>query len=227
MNDVILKELKVVVERVVGPVRATMVRKRRMREELLAHLVAIFAEEAKLSGDEQAALEQAKRRFGDPRELTGQLQQAVPRWDRCRSILENMGYRPSEAAWHLAVRHFLVMLPIYSLWIPMMLAFDDHPEIRGPMPVEVQSIVARVLVGAVLLVTLFNVILSVVLAPLLNKIGPALASNRRGRVLLAVLCSLAVLCGLLPHFTGVGAAILFILMARQAVKQWHYQADWA
>ena len=38
MNDVTLKELKIVVEQAVRPVRATMARKRRIREELLIHL---------------------------------------------------------------------------------------------------------------------------------------------------------------------------------------------
>ena len=79
MNDVILKELKIVVERAVRPVRATMTRKRRIREELLAHLTAIFEEEAARLGDEQAALERAAERFGDPAELTPELQQSVPR----------------------------------------------------------------------------------------------------------------------------------------------------
>ena len=224
MNDVILQELKRVVEQAVRPVRATMSRKRQMREELLAHLMAVFEEEAERLGNEQAALEQAKRRFGDPGELTTQLQQAVPRWDRCRSILENMGCRPSESAWHLAAKHFLVTLLIYLLWLPMReLALGN---LRNLGPVEAQRIWALVAVGAVLVVALFNVILSVVLAPLLNKIGPVLASKRRGRILLAVLCGFVVLCGLvLPWFTG--AAVLFILMARQAVKQWRYQADWA
>jgi uncharacterized membrane protein len=75
-------------------------------------------------------------------------------------------------------------------------------------------------------VALVNVILSLVLAALLYKIGPVLASTRRGRVLLAVLCGLVALCGLtMPPFTG--AAVLFVLMARQVVKQWRYQADWA
>ena len=79
MNDVSLKELKIVVERAVRPVRATMARKRRMREELLAHLTAIFEEESAKLADERAALDQAKQRFGDPRELTGQLQETVSR----------------------------------------------------------------------------------------------------------------------------------------------------
>jgi hypothetical protein len=86
--------------------------------------------------------------------------------------------------------------------------------------------VALVLVGAVVVTALWNVILSLVLAPLLNKIGPVLASNRWGRVLLAALGTLVVLCGAaLPAFAGV--AVLFILMTRQAVKEWRYQADWA
>ncbi len=221
MDDVIVQELKRVVEQAVRPVAATMTRKRQMREELFAHLMAIFDNEAERLGDEPAALEQAKQRFGDPGELTTQLQQAVPRWDRCRSILENMGYRPSESAWHLAAKHFLAMLLIYLLWLPTWeLAFG---KLR---PVDAQGIMALLLVGAVLWIALFNVILSVVLAPLLNKIGPVLASKRWGRILLAVLCGLVVLGGLvLPAFTG--AAVLFILMARQAVKEGRYQADWA
>ena len=79
MNDVTAKELKIVVERAVRPVRATIARKRKMREELLAHLVSIFEEEMQKAGDEQAALGQAKQRFGDVRELSGHIQGAIPR----------------------------------------------------------------------------------------------------------------------------------------------------
>jgi hypothetical protein len=225
MNDVTLKALKIVVERAVGPVRATMARKRRMREELLAHLLAIFDEEVEKLGDQQAALEQAKQRFGDPRELTTQLQQAVPRWDRYRSIVENMGYRPGESAWHLAAKHFLAMLLIYLLWVPMIeLAFGGLRNL-GPLEQRVWALWAVVAVGAVLFLALFNVILSVVAASLLERMGPVLASKRRGRILLTVLCGLVVLCGVVPHL--IGAAVLFILMARQTVKQRRYQADWA
>ncbi len=191
MDDVVLQELRRVVERAVQPVGATMARKRRMREELLAHLVAIFEEEAETLGDQQAALERAKQRFGDPGELTQQLRQAVPRWDRCRSILENMGCQPGESAWHLAAKHFLLMLPFYSAYLPLWLL--AHGNLRGVGPAEVLRLLALVLAGGVVVVSLFNVILSVALAPLLNKIGPSLASTRRGRILLAVLCGLAVL----------------------------------
>jgi len=212
------------VERTVQPVRATKARKRRMREELLAHLVAIFEEEEEDGGDEQAALEQTKQRFGGPGELTGELQQTVTRRDRCRSILENMGHRPSESAWHLAARHFLVTLLVYLLWLPTLMLFLGR--LRNPFPVEAQHLVALVLVGSVLLVALFNVILSVVLAWLLNRIGPVLASTRRGSTLLTALCGFAALLGfVLPGVTG--AAVLFILMARQATEEWRYQNAWA
>ncbi len=224
MNEATLQELKMVVERAMRPVRATLARKRRMREELLAHLVAIFGEEAGRLGDERAALEQAKQRFGDPGELTAQLQQAVPRWNRWRSVLENLGYRPSEAAWHLAARHFLVMLLIYALWLPIWEGFKFNWRIPGPA--EAQRLVAFILVGAVILAALWNVVLSILLAPLLNNIGPVLASKRGGRIALAVLCGCVVLGGFVtPAFAG--AAVLFFLMARQAVNERRYRDEWA
>lgn len=223
MNNATLTELKVVVERAVRPVRAMMARKHRMREELLAHLVAIFEEEVQRLGNEEAALDVAKGRFGDPRELTAQLQQAVPRWDRYRSILESMGVGPNESAWHLAAKHFVVMLLFYLLWLPTwMLVFQKLPNMELG---EGQYLWAFVLAGAVIVGALYNVLVSVVLAPLLNKIGPVLASTLRGRIVLAVLCGLVALCGLvLPAFFG--AAVLFILMARQAAKEWRYQQAW-
>ncbi|HBO43606.1 MAG TPA: hypothetical protein DD670_06690 [Planctomycetaceae bacterium] len=102
MDDMILQKLKIVVERSVRPVRATMARKRRMREELLAHLVAIVEEEVGRLGDERAALEQAKLRFGDPRELIGQTQETVPWWTRIEWFFEKWPFEPGRPAWRLA-----------------------------------------------------------------------------------------------------------------------------
>ena len=48
MNDCTLTQLKILVERVVRPVRASSERKRKMRDELLAHVSAVFEQEAKL-----------------------------------------------------------------------------------------------------------------------------------------------------------------------------------
>ena len=226
MNDATLQELKIVVERAVRPVRATLSRKRRMREELLAHLTAIFEEEIERRGDTQAALEQAKRRFGDPSELTGQLQQAVPRCDRYRSLLENIGCRPGESAYRLAIRQFLAMLLFYSLWLPiwLLLVFGKSDEIFGPE--GWRRVWALVWIGAIVVTALHNVLISVILAPLLNRIGRAFGSSWWRRLLLAGLSSLVAICGLiLPALAGV--ALVTILMAYQAVKQRRYQTDWA
>lgn len=225
MDDIILQELKRVVEQAVRPVRATIARKRRMREELLAHLTAIFEEEAGKLGDARAALNQAKRRFGDPRELTGQLQQAVPRWDRCRAILEQMGWRPGESTWHLAGRHFLVMLVIYGVALLVALpltfalyAWYDLGKVPGHHDAGTAITLWFVLV-------LLNATLSLTVTPLLSKVGPALAGHCWGRVLLKMLCGLMVPLVFSGAFAG--ATLAIILMARQATEHWRYQREWA
>src|SRR5262245_30530791 len=105
MSDSILTQLKVLVERAVRPVRAIDSRKRRMREELLAHVMAVFQAASARSGDETSALATTISRFGDPHELTGQLQESTPwadgllrHWER--QIL----YRPGESSWWRAMR---------------------------------------------------------------------------------------------------------------------------
>lgn len=82
MNDSTLMELKIIVERAVRPVTASMTRKRKIREELLAHVCAVSDEESARLGDEAAALKEVARRFGDPAELSKQLQNSVPSFDR-------------------------------------------------------------------------------------------------------------------------------------------------
>ena len=121
MNDVTLKELKIVVERAVRPVRATMARKRKMREELLAHLVAIFEEEAESLGDDQAALDQAKRRFGDPAELTPQLQETVPRWDWLVRLGEVGPSSPGESWLSVTGKITILTLATFAAVAPIVL----------------------------------------------------------------------------------------------------------
>jgi hypothetical protein len=81
MNESTLTQLKILVERVVRPVRAGTSYKRKMREELLAHVTAVYEEETVKLGDDRAALERTEQRFGNPAELTSQLQGALPRND--------------------------------------------------------------------------------------------------------------------------------------------------
>jgi len=77
-----IKELKVAVERVVRPIRASARRKDRVREELLAHLTAIFEQELAQTKDRESAVAQARRRFGDCEELRRELQASVPALER-------------------------------------------------------------------------------------------------------------------------------------------------
>jgi hypothetical protein len=90
MNESSLTQLKTLVERAVRPVRASLARKHRMREELLAHVTAVFDEETAQSGDERLALERTELRFGNPTELTLQLQESLPMSDRGVRFLEDV-----------------------------------------------------------------------------------------------------------------------------------------
>jgi hypothetical protein len=101
MNESTLTQLKIIVERAVRPVRASTSRKRKMREELLAHVVGVFEEEWAKLGDERAAVERTALRFGNPAEVTRQLQESVPACDAVRRYWEG---RPGEPAWRAAIR---------------------------------------------------------------------------------------------------------------------------
>jgi hypothetical protein len=101
MNDYTLTQLKILVERVVRPVRASMARKRKMREELLAHVEGVFEDESANLGDERAAMERTALRFGNPTEVTNQLQETVPARDAVRRYWEG---KPGEPVWRTAIR---------------------------------------------------------------------------------------------------------------------------
>jgi hypothetical protein len=71
-----------IVERVVRPLQANIARKRRMRDELLSHLSAIYDEELVRFDDPLSAVEAARERFGDAENLAVELQSTVPRRER-------------------------------------------------------------------------------------------------------------------------------------------------
>jgi hypothetical protein len=114
-----MKELMVVVERAVRPVRAGARRKDRMREELLAHLTSIYEEELARLGDERAAREEAIRRFGESAALTRGLQESLTRRDRLTYFVERWnGWRAQESAARHAFRlavTLLVLLVAFTL----------------------------------------------------------------------------------------------------------------
>jgi ATP-dependent Clp protease ATP-binding subunit ClpC len=122
-----------IVERSVRPVRASIVHKRKMREELFAHLSAIFEEELARSSDPDAALAQAVRRFGEPHELARELDRSLPIHERLSALVERwVQYRAPESAarysLRLSVQLFVLMAVVLSLvttgmyfgygWIP-------------------------------------------------------------------------------------------------------------
>lgn len=109
MNEPALSQLKILVERVVRPVRANFGRKRKMREELLGHVSGVFEEEFAKLRDERLALERTAQRLGPSAELTEQLEAAVPAGDVIDRLLSG---QPGEstlraatrlAAWNLAL----------------------------------------------------------------------------------------------------------------------------
>ncbi len=101
MTDTNLTQLKVLVERIVRPVRASLRTKRKVREELLVHVSGVFEEEFARLGDDRGALAQTTVRLGDPAEVTAQLQKSVSAGDDFRRYWEG---EPGEPAWRTAAR---------------------------------------------------------------------------------------------------------------------------
>ena len=117
MNESTFTQLKILVERAVRPVRASMSHKVKMREELLAHVSAVFEEEAAGLDHEQAALERTAQRFGNPAELTGQLQASVPASDFLLRFLEGMALRTDESMLRRAVRFAVVTFFVCAIYL--------------------------------------------------------------------------------------------------------------
>jgi ATP-dependent Clp protease ATP-binding subunit ClpC len=129
MNDALNTQLKILVERAVRPVRAGLARKKKMREELLAHVSNVFEEEFKL-GDETAALTRTRERFGPPAELTRQLQGTVPVMDRAAFVIESFVGCPShENVWRRAARYAVMTLVLATFCLTiLMLALTSAEE---------------------------------------------------------------------------------------------------
>jgi hypothetical protein len=130
MNESTLTQLKILVERAVRPVQASIARKRKMREELLAHVSGVFEEELARLDNERSALEQTELRFGTPCEVTCQLQESVPPSDGFRRWWEGPA---EESAMRVALRLAWVSgtLAVFTFLV----AWFATRSIR-PLPVE-------------------------------------------------------------------------------------------
>ncbi|MEO2090084.1 MAG: hypothetical protein ABGY75_11380 [Gemmataceae bacterium] len=110
------------VERAVRPVLAGPTRKLRMREELLAHLEGVYAEELARLGDEPAARAEAARRFGDPAALTADLQQSVSFRERLDGRINRLfGGHPGEPPVRMAGRAAGLVAVLISGWLVLTL----------------------------------------------------------------------------------------------------------
>jgi hypothetical protein len=115
MNESTLTQLKIIVERAVRPLRASFARKRKVREELLAHVSSVFEEELARLGDERLAVERTAGRFGQPAELTEQLQAAVPASDAIDRLLSGQpGESTLRAATRLAVWNLALGVIVFA-----------------------------------------------------------------------------------------------------------------
>jgi hypothetical protein len=168
-----MRELMVLVERAVRPVPVGPRQKLRMREELLAHLTAVYEEELARLGDEQVALAQAARRFGDPAELTRELQDSGSLRDRLDHHLHRwFGARPRDSAARNTLRLAALML-LASL--PAILVGLVAVALRRPSDPTVPTAGAFLRCwGGVLLVGTANVFLFSLLYP---RVRDALHGN--------------------------------------------------
>lgn len=118
-----MSEFMVLVERAVRPVLAGPTRKLRMREELLAHLEGVYAEELARLGDEPAARAEAARRLGDPAALTADLQQSMSFRERLDGRINRLfGGRPGEPAVRAAGRAAGLVAALIACWLLLTLA---------------------------------------------------------------------------------------------------------
>jgi hypothetical protein len=88
LSELVELALRKHVERAVRPVKATSQRKMKMREELLAHLTGIFAEEIECRGNEEAAIAASCERFGPPGEITAELDRSIGKAERLGWAIE-------------------------------------------------------------------------------------------------------------------------------------------
>ena len=103
------------VERAVRPVRAGIHRKRRMRDELLAHLSGIYQQELERVNDPAIAIREAAKRFGDPTELSRRLESSLPYRERFNYHEERIfGWRPPEHATRWMLRLTLGMFTLLA-----------------------------------------------------------------------------------------------------------------
>jgi Clp amino terminal domain, pathogenicity island component len=106
------------VERTVRPIHASLAKKRKMREELLAHLTGIYEEELARAVNPTAALRAAAERFGDPATLAGEFNGSLPWTERANYLFSrSLGWTPPETAAHYNLRFAAGMTAFVTVFL--------------------------------------------------------------------------------------------------------------
>lgn len=111
------RELMIHVERAVRPVRAALVTKMRMREELYALLHDIYEQEQAAHADDAQSVAAAIERFGSAARLTDELQQSVPRHEVCEAAIDRAIMRRENEG---IVRHAARLAGVTCLYLAVL-----------------------------------------------------------------------------------------------------------
>lgn len=108
-----MNELKLFVERCVRPVKAEGSKKLEMRRELYSHLQSVYEQEQKRTGNDEAAIQAAMARMGNPNELTEELNASLSLLDSWTGKVDMFSCRGiHESPWQYAVRFARLTLKV-------------------------------------------------------------------------------------------------------------------
>jgi hypothetical protein len=146
MSDDAYLQLERRVQAIIDPLRAGARRKSIMREELLAHLAAIYEDERDRARCADHALAGTLRRFGDSSQLTNDLQASVPALERFISMI----YNPEQGMkrfWLTLILAGIAGLAFgLSLVLPALAKYKLHGHLEGgPLVFLVLGVVIMVL----------------------------------------------------------------------------------
>ncbi len=123
MNERVWTGLKAHVERTTLFLPLRPAQKAQVQEELLAHLVAVYEEELARLKDDEAALNGATSRFGDPEALGEEIRDTVPfsEW-----LWFALGFTKENIMWR-----WLVLLGFVAVAVGLGFVFPAVAQLRG------------------------------------------------------------------------------------------------
>lgn len=140
-----LEQMKIV-ERIVRPVRTTVTRKRKMREEFLDHFDGLFEEELARLNDRPAAMQEATKRFGDARKLSAELDSSVSLANRLSYYVERWTtWRAPESVLRFQARGALVLFAVFAALLLPFQAVEAIQHGWGRPTIDMLRVVAGVM----------------------------------------------------------------------------------